>query len=114
MGKPSVVFDGTTWRLWYAGNGELGGGLGNGGASVMVQRIAFGTSPDGVSWTALGSVFTPGGAAGAWDRPAVGDPSVILDGGRYRMAYVGGRGNFPGAGSGWFFTEGSLGIATAP
>jgi len=112
MEKPSVVFDGTTYRLWYSANEQLGGGIVNGSA-VMVQRIAYGTSTDGVSWTADGTVFAPG-VAGAWDRPAVGEPSVILDGSNYRMAYVGGRGNFPGAGSGWFFTEGSLGIATAP
>jgi predicted GH43/DUF377 family glycosyl hydrolase len=113
MEKPAVVYDGSTYRLWYSASEQLGGGLGNGGASVMVQRIAYGTSPDGINWTPVGTVFTPG-AAGAWDRPAVGEPSVIKDGSVYRLAYVGGRGNFPGGGSGWFFTEGSLGIATAP
>ena len=112
MEKPSVVFDGSTYRLWYSGNEALGTGLVN-GTGVQVQRIGFGTSTDGTNWTALGTVL-PAGPPGAWDRPAVGEPSVIRDGTQFRMAYVGGRGNFPGGGSGWFFTEGSLGIATAP
>ena len=113
MAKPSVVYDGTTYRLWYSLTDSVGGGALNSNG-VYPARIGFGTSTDGLTFTAMGTVL-PAGATGAWDRPTTSNPSVILDGTSYRMAYAGGRANFPGGqGFSTFFSEGSIGIATAP
>jgi hypothetical protein len=113
-GRPSVILDGATWRIWYTRVEGVGSGVVNGSA-VFPITIGYGDSPDGTTWTFYGNpVFAPG-SAGAWDRPGVGVPSVMKDGATFRMWYVGGRGNLPGqTWDGNAFVEGSIGYATIP
>jgi predicted GH43/DUF377 family glycosyl hydrolase len=113
-GRPSVILDGTTWRIWYTRVEGVGSGIVN-GAAVFPITVGYGDSPDGTTWTFHGNpVFAPG-SAGAWDRPGVGVPSVMKDGTTFRMWYVGGRGNLPGqTWDGNAFVEGSIGYATIP
>lgn len=44
---PSVIKDGTTWKMWYTGDDS------------NMKRVAYATSPDGVSWAKGGAVITP-------------------------------------------------------
>jgi predicted GH43/DUF377 family glycosyl hydrolase len=44
---PSVLKDGSTWKMWYTGDDS------------NKRRIAYATSPDGVSWTKGGKVIAP-------------------------------------------------------
>jgi predicted GH43/DUF377 family glycosyl hydrolase len=44
---PSVLKDGSTWKMWYTGDDS------------NKKRIAYATSPDGVSWTKGGKVLSP-------------------------------------------------------
>lgn len=78
VGGPTVVHDGTTYRMWYMGR------------QGTTDRIGLATSADGITWTKSASnpVFGPG-AAGSWDAAGVGWPSVIFDGATYRMWYTG-------------------------
>ena len=93
---PAVVFDGTSYRMWYTGwTGD------------QPMRIGYATSPDGLSWTRLciqpgaRCRIPPGVGTRAWCARA----AVIYDGGVYRMWYTG-RGA-PGASS-------RIGYATSP
>ena len=75
---PSVILDGSTYKMWYRGAMATGGGIG------------YATSQDGLVWTKHGStpVLSPG-AAGNWDSNGVSFPTVIKDGTTYKMWYTG-------------------------
>lgn len=88
--QPSVVFDGTTWHMWYAaGVTPVGGTFG-----VTGSRIGYATSSDGVAWTRQnggGPVLS--GEAGEWDRDGVAMPAVLHEGDSFEMWYVGAFGD---------------------
>lgn len=77
---PSVILDGATYTMWYAGSST----------ASPSRKIGRATSPDGIVWTRQGSspVLQPG-SAGSWDSKQVGFPAVIMDGSTYRMWYTG-------------------------
>lgn len=76
--QPSIIFDGTTYHLWYTGDDGSN------------SRIGYATSPDRVTWTKVaGNPVMDLGAPGNWDEVAVGGPSVISDGTSYQMWYGG-------------------------
>lgn len=79
---PSVVFDGTLYRMWYS--------------SVYDPRMGYGgiglaTSSDGVHWTRAndGEPVLGVAAAGAFDDGQLIAPDVHYDGRIYRMWYTG-------------------------
>ncbi len=89
-----VLFDGTVYRMWYIGKDSSG-----------IDRIGYATSPDGINWTKYSdNPVLDLGNNGAWDDDKVNWPTVILDGGVYKMWYLGedGEGGF------------NFGYATAP
>lgn len=81
---PSVVRVGKTWWMFYTR-----------AAHGISDEIAAATSQDGVRWTPQGVVLRP--AAGRWDSLVVSRPSVLHEGGTFRMWYDA-RGLKPGAG----------------
>jgi predicted GH43/DUF377 family glycosyl hydrolase/sugar lactone lactonase YvrE len=120
VARPSVVLDGNTYRMWYSKvYGFVLTGVAAGG-DVYKANVGYATSSDGLNWTVYpgtgGTVFVPGVAA-AWDRPGVGDASVIEDGTTFKMWYTGGRINLPlpfEDPPGYGYTEGSIGYALIP
>ena len=53
---PSVVYDGSTYHMWYNGYGQ------------NVQRTGYATSPDGINWTKYsGNPVLTIGNPGTWD-----------------------------------------------
>src|SRR5215204_1921704 len=46
-GDPTVLKDGSTWKMWYTGDDS------------SKKRIAYATSPDGVTWAKGGKVIAP-------------------------------------------------------
>jgi len=76
---PSVLIDGATYKMWYAGSS----------ATDTTRKIGYATSPDGITWTRQGSapVFTAS-SAGSWDVK-ISFPMVIKDGSTYKMWYTG-------------------------
>ncbi len=83
--RPAVVFDGTTYRMWYTGVG--GDGL---------PRIGMATSSDGVQWTrAAGNPVLGPGGPGTWDTAAAKQPAVVwkADTSTYHLWYGGTAGN---------------------
>ena len=84
VGEPCVL--GPTsgllqYSMWYMGENQGTG----------TEQIGYASSPDGVTWTKLGTpVLTPG-APGAWDENSVGGPSVFYDSatGTYALYYNG-------------------------
>ena len=115
--RPSVVFDGNTYRMWFGLSSSVTGST---GTNVYRTAIGFASSPDGTHWTRYKDdtsghsyrIFSEG-QAGAWDRPGVGQPWVMLDNGTWRMWYAGGRMNLPLPGY-FGYVEGSIGYAVIP
>jgi len=73
---PTVVYDGTTYHMWYSG-------------SDNTYRIGYATSPDGIAWTKslANPVLNPG--PGSWDSDHVSSNMVFYDGITYHMWYAG-------------------------
>lgn len=131
LGRPSVVLDGATYRMWFTKHNGFGGGI-TGGTNLLNFNIGFASSANGTAWTpndASPSVcffcvdtddpHVPAlsmGAGAAWDRPGVGQPSVMLDGTTFRMWYTGGRIVIPSMGSlnSASYVAGSIGQAQTP
>ncbi len=76
--SPTVVFEAGTYRMWYSGQPS---------ASPRVWTF-LATSADGLAWTKLGVVLSPG-PPGSYDSTAAYDASVRLVGSWYEMVYGG-------------------------
>ncbi len=80
--KPSVVFDGVQYDMWYVGEDASG-----------TDRIGYATSPDGITWTKhTGNPVLDVDAEGTWDDHGVGGPSVLKVGSTYQMFFTGSNG----------------------
>jgi hypothetical protein len=110
VANPTVVLDSPVYRMWF----NMTSGANN-------ASIGFATSSDGTTWTAsvdannnLNTVFSAG-ADGRWDRPGVGQPSVIIDlnDALFKMWYTGGPVEAPSSGPRGI-TFGAVGFATIP
>jgi predicted GH43/DUF377 family glycosyl hydrolase len=78
---PTVLFDGTSYRMWYSGFD---------GSHV---RVGYATSPDGVLWTKYaGNPVLDLGPSGSWEDYHVHYPYVLYDGTVYHMWYSGNDG----------------------
>jgi len=79
IADPDVLYDGTTFRMWYSSCSDQ-----------YIYQIGYATSSDGIHWTRSASnpVFSHG-ASGTWDDFMVVRPNVILAGGQYKMWYTG-------------------------
>ncbi len=77
VNDPSVVYVGGTFYMYYteAPTGEN-------------DQIHLATSGDGVTWIKQGVVLDVG-APGSWEPSRVGRPSVLYEGGEFRMWYDG-------------------------
>jgi predicted GH43/DUF377 family glycosyl hydrolase len=88
---PSVIFNGTTYQMWYTGSNGLNG------------QVGYATSNDGISWTKSLSNPVLNNGPTSWDSVHAAAPSVVYDGILYHMWYHG----FDG--SNW-----RIGYATSP
>jgi len=74
---PTVILDGTTYRMWYIGTSANG-----------VVTMGEATSSDGINWTKLGPVLSTGGA-GSWDSDYLYLGCALKDGTTYKIWYIG-------------------------
>ena len=84
VGHPSVIFDGTTYKMWYRGN------------DGQTSRIGYAVSDDGTNWTKVDSVnpVLDTGNAGSWDDNSVQTPVVFMvDDSTFFMWYGGSDGS---------------------
>jgi len=80
--SPTVLFDGTEYKMWYHGT------------DGSTFRIGYATSPDGIIWTKHpGNPVLDVGPPGGWDDYLVMSPTVLFDGTEYKMWYRGGDGS---------------------
>ena len=82
--QPSVLFDGTTYHMWYSGGG------------AFLWSIGYAHSSDGIIWTKDSDnnpVLEPG-SSGSWDDTYVGLCGVTfnVDSSRFKMWFAGGNG----------------------
>ena len=79
---PSLLFDGTEYKMWYAGRHE------------DIDRIGYATSPDGIVWTKYpGNPVLDIGPSGSWDDKWIRSNCVIFNGTEYKMWFAGYGGN---------------------
>lgn len=78
----SVVFDGSTYHMWYNGYGQ------------SVQRTGYATSGDGIHWTKdnLNNPCLDVGDPDSWDDYMLALMGVIYKNNEYKMWYTGGDG----------------------
>ena len=81
---PSVIFDGTTYKMWYCGYDVTVNGSGTDGQA----NIGYAESSDGISWVKSPQNPVMTVTAGEWDAVSVQDPHVLYDG-LYYMWYGG-------------------------
>jgi hypothetical protein len=83
IGPGTVMFDGSTYRMWYDGISGVWPGISD--------AVGYATSSDGIHWTKFpDNPVCSAGAAGAWDDYGVGyNVCVIFDSGFYHMWYTG-------------------------
>jgi predicted GH43/DUF377 family glycosyl hydrolase len=94
---PSVVFDGSTYHMWYNGYGQ------------DVQRTGYATSPDGINWTKYsGNPVLTIGDPGVWDDYMLALMRVIYKDNEFKIWYTAGDGT---DGSSKYFR---IGYATSP
>ncbi|MFC1526287.1 FlgD immunoglobulin-like domain containing protein [Candidatus Latescibacterota bacterium] len=75
---PTVVHDGTTYHLWYAGY------------DGQALRLGHATSSNGTTWSRdPANPVLDLGPSGTWDGVGVTAPSVVWDGRVFRMLYSG-------------------------
>ena len=99
----SVLFDGTTYRMWYTGVSATSYSRSD------AEGIGLATSADGIHWVkdTLDNPVLRSGPSGAWDQWGVGECSVVWDSAktRYEMFYEGNEMDW--------FTFGTSGIGYA-
>ena len=96
----SVMKDGSTYKMWFAG------GFWAGGPAGIWQQPYYAESPDGVTWTIVGPALGLG-PPGAWDDSAIAAPNVVLDAsGQYLLYYAG----WDGGANGFYHR---IGLATS-
>jgi beta-1,2-mannobiose phosphorylase / 1,2-beta-oligomannan phosphorylase len=79
LGAPCVIKDGGgSYKMWYTGS-----------RSDLKAQIGYATSFNGIVWTKYGTDAVLKVGAASWDRDSVAFPSVINDGGVYKMWYTG-------------------------
>jgi hypothetical protein len=79
---PSVIKDGATYKMWYAGMISY---------SDSLFQIGYATSVDGIAWTRgnFGEPVLSFGKPSGFDADGLIGPAVIKDGPTYRMWYIG-------------------------
>ena len=82
---PATQFDGQVYRMWYTGMSVNWHSSGLG-----FYRIGLVTSRDGVHWTREnnGQPVLDIGSAGSYDEVQAATPSILRQGGSYRMWYA--------------------------
>jgi len=94
-GQPTIFKDGGVYKMWYSGAQQ-------GGA----WQTGYATSTNGVDWNFFsGNPVLSAGPIGSWDEIEADAPSVILDGGLYKMWYHGCTPDYSSC---------SIGYATSP
>lgn len=73
-----VLFDGTTFHMWYSG------------FDGTTTRLGYATSPDGITWTKFASnPIMDVGSVAAWDNSHLINPVVVMDDTTFKMWYMG-------------------------
>ena len=82
VSDPMVLFDGAEYQMWYGGN------------DGSHRRIGYATGADGIVWKKHSdNPVLDLGDIGTWEDKHVCDPTILFDGTKYQMWYLGGDGS---------------------
>ncbi len=94
-GQIALLKDGGLYKMWYSGGGYSGS-----------WQVGYATSADGRDWDIYaGNPVLPAGGPGSWDEMESDGPTVIKDGGTFKMWYHGCNADYSVC---------SIGYATSP
>lgn len=82
---PSVLLDGNTYKMWYAGYDAIVDGQSSDGC----VNIGYATSVDGINWSKYAGNPVLSTSLNGWDMLYVQDPHVIKKDGQYHLWYGG-------------------------
>lgn len=95
VAQPVVLYEDSTYKMWYVGLGSAGSGQ---------SFVMYAESNDGIFWNKYpGPVLSPG-TYGTWDSQNVQPCAIIRDNGTYKLYYTG----FSSVSYSW-----SIGLATS-
>lgn len=78
-GQLAILKDGSLYKMWFSGGPDSG-----------PWQTGYATSTNGLDWNIYpGNPVLPAGGSGDWDEMESDGPTVILDGGIYKMWYHG-------------------------
>ncbi len=78
-GQSAFLKDAGIYKMWFSG-----------GSSTGPWQTGYAASIDGITWSFYpGNPVLAAGSSGSWDEVEADGPSVILDGGTYKMWYFG-------------------------
>jgi hypothetical protein len=78
--SPSVIYDGSTYAMWYT----------SGPVSGIGSKIGYATSTDGIAWTKdANNPILSVGSSGVWDAGGVENQCVVQSQGGYLLYYDG-------------------------
>lgn len=84
-GQLAIMQDGSLYKMWYSGGPDGDG----------PWQTGYATSTDGLDWTIYpGNPVLQAGGVGDWDEMESDGPTVILDGGVYKMWFHGCNGDY--------------------
>ena len=79
VSTPSVIYNGLTYEMWYAGSNNS-----------SISQIGYATSTDGINWTKhSGNPILTIGSSSTWESNNIGNPSVLFNGSKYELWYSG-------------------------
>lgn len=100
IARPSVVFDGSTYHLWYGNRRAV--------SNLELDFMGYATSPDGENWTLVDpEVIAPSMDNNRFDQLEASQGWVIAEGDSFKMWYWGFNPNFGQ------FGINSIGLATS-
>lgn len=82
--NPSVIFDGTTYKMWYVSSIQGSKKFSSGEARY---RIQYATSSDGINWQRSGIALSP--EQNTWEAEGIGSPMVIYNNSSFQIWYSG-------------------------
>jgi len=91
ISRPSVVFDGSTYHLWYSNTRSIKIGI----VEAPLNCIGYATSPDGINWTLVDTtVFAPTLDNTQFDQIHASQGWVMADNDTFKIWYWGYNPNY--------------------
>jgi predicted GH43/DUF377 family glycosyl hydrolase len=83
ISSPSVIKEGSTYKMWFTAPDLIA----NGQPTDNKSNIGYATSTDGINWSVYPAAVLIAGSQSNWDSAAAAEPSILKIGNAYHMWY---------------------------